>query len=231
MWLDSIYMAEPFLAKYGSLFPCATFCRDTVVQQIALLTTHVRDAATGLLYHAWDQDKNATWAVNTTDGRSPVIWGRALGWYAMSLVDIVPLLPAGDPGAAQMLDTLRSLAAALERTQDPTTGLWRQVIDRGTQADDWLETSGSGMFVYALRVAIRRGYLDAATYQRVADAGWRGMQSMVTMDAAGLPVINGAVQGMGVQVDYANYVNKQRLSNSSHGLCSILLAASEMEAQ
>src|SRR5262249_8496605 len=70
MWLDSIYMGEPFLAKYGSLFSCGTFCRDTVVQQITLIASHVRDTGTGLLYHAWDQSKMATWADPTT-GRSP----------------------------------------------------------------------------------------------------------------------------------------------------------------
>jgi rhamnogalacturonyl hydrolase YesR len=103
----------------------------------------------------------------------------------------------------------------------------------GTRSDDYLETSGSGMFVYALRLAIRRGYIDAATYQPVADKGWSGLQTMVTTDATG-PVINGAVTGMGVQASYALYVNQTmfpKRSNSSHGLCAILLAASEMEAQ
>jgi unsaturated rhamnogalacturonyl hydrolase len=230
MWLDSIYMGEPFLARYGQLVSCGTFCRDTVVQQITLIAQHVRDPATGLLYHAWDQSMMATWADPTT-GRSPIIWSRALGWYAMSLVDIIPTLPAGDSGGAQMLSILQSLAAALKSTQDPTTGLWHQVVDMGTRSDDFLETSGSGMFVYALRAGIRRGLIDAS-YEPVADAGWAGMKSMVTTDAGtNLPTIGGAVAGMGVQNDYANYVNKMRLTNSSHGLCAILLAASEMEAQ
>jgi unsaturated rhamnogalacturonyl hydrolase len=228
MWLDSIYMGEPFLANYGALIDCGTFCHDTVIQQITLIAAHVRDTTTGLLYHAWDQDMNAAWADPTT-GRAPVIWSRALGWYAMSLVDIIPTLPSGDAGAAQMLDILHGLAVGLKNTQDPATGLWFQVVDKGTMTDNWVETSGSGMFVYALRAGIRRGLIDPS-FQSVADAGWRGMQSQVTTDTGGLPVINNACQGMGVQVDYASYVNKTRLSNSSHGLCAILLAASEMEA-
>jgi unsaturated rhamnogalacturonyl hydrolase len=231
MWLDSIYMGEPFLAKYGSLFSCTPFCHDTVIQQITLIASHVRDTSTGLLYHAWDQSKMATWADATT-GRSPVIWGRALGWYAMSLVDILPFLPSGDAGATQMLDILRGLASALKTTQD-ASGLWHQVVDMGTRSDDYLEESGSGMFVYALRLAVRRGYIDAS-YMDTATKGWNGLQQMmVTSDATG-PVISGAVQGMGVQATYALYVDQtmfMKKMNSSHGLCAILLAASEMEAQ
>jgi len=228
MWLDSIYMGEPFLARYGAVFgTCGAFCADTPVQQITLLATHVRDAATGLLYHAWDQSLMASWADPTT-GRSPEVWGRALGWYAMSLVDILPDLPADHPGRAQLLDLLRGIAGALRATQG-SNGLWYQVVDKGTRSDNWQETSGSGMFVYALKLGVDRGYIDAS-YMAEATRGWQGLQTQVTMDSAGRPVINGAVAGMGVQDNYANYVNKTRLANSSHGLCAILMAASAMEA-
>jgi len=150
----------------------------------------------------------------------------------MSLVDILPFLPSGDAGATQMLDILRGLASALKTTQD-ASGLWHQVVDMGTRSDDYLEESGSGMFVYALRLAVRRGYIDAS-YMDTATKGWNGLQQMmVTSDATG-PVINGALQGMGVQATYALYVDQtmfMKKMNSSHGLCAILLAASEMEAQ
>ena len=86
------------------------------------------------------------------------------------------------------------------------------------------------MFVYALKVGVTRGYLDAS-YLTVAESGWKGLQSKVTTDGNGLPTINGAVQGMGVQTSYSGYINQSTLSNSSHGLCAILLAAAEMEAR
>jgi unsaturated rhamnogalacturonyl hydrolase len=230
MWLDSIYMGEVFLARYGATasLNCGSFCFDTVGQQMTLLATHVRDTATGLLYHAWDQDKNATWADPST-GRSPVIWGRALGWYAMSLVDNLDLMPSTHPSYAPLLDILKGLAVGLKNTQDSKTGLWYQVVDQGTKSDNWLETSGSGMFVYALKLGMQHGYLDSS-YTQVANLGWQGMQSKVTM-TSGRPSITGAVQGMGVQNDYANYVNKMQLTDSPHGLCAILLSAAVMEAK
>ena len=227
MWLDSIYMGETFLSRYGAVFSCGAFCNDTTVMQTKLIADHVRDPATGLLYHAWDASLAASWADAST-GRSPVIWGRALGWYAMSLVDLLADLPEAQSGRSDLLLILNTLAAGLVTAQDPTTGLWFQVLDKGAMSGNWSEASASGMFVYALKVAADRGYI-AASYAAAADRGWQGLMTEVTQDATG-PVINNAVQGMGVQDNYANYVNKSRLMNSSHGLCAILLAASVMEA-
>jgi len=232
MWLDSIYMGMPFLMRYGATFgSCGNFCNDTVGEQVLLLAAHVRDPSTGLLYHAWDDSAagmKAPWA-NPTTGRSPIVWGRALGWYAMALVDVLPDLPTSHASRAEMLTILGGIATALQATQDPATGLWYQVVDMGSRTDNWLESSGSGMFVYALKVGVNRGYL-AQSYLTVANKGWQGLQTKVTTDATG-PIINDAVHGMGVQNDYAGYVTqKALLANSPHGLCAILLAASEMEA-
>jgi len=97
-------------------------------------------------------------------------------------------------------------------------------------SNDWLESSGSGMFVYALKVGVARGYLDSS-YTAVAQKGWQGMMSKVTTTT---PSITGAVKGMGVQNTYAAYVATTMmplLTDSPHGLCAIMLAAAEMEAQ
>jgi len=234
MWLDSIYMGEPFLMRYATAIgTCGSSCADTVFKQTLLIAQHVRDTNTGLLYHAWDGSTGtkATWA-NATTGRSPSVWGRALGWYAMSLVDLLPDLPAGSQ-RDQLLAIFQGLAVGLKNTQDATTGLWFQVVDQGAMSNDWLESSGSGMFVYALKVGVTRGYLDAS-YLPVAQKGWTGMMSKVTGSTGNMPSITGAVKGMGVQNNYAAYVATTLmplLTDSPHGLCSILLAASEMEAQ
>ncbi|HVZ86603.1 MAG TPA: glycoside hydrolase family 88 protein, partial [Polyangia bacterium] len=232
MWLDSIYMGEPFLDQYAAVFgTCGSFCADTIFKQTLLLAQHVRDATTGLLYHAWDDSpagQKAAWADPTT-GRSSVVWDRALGWYAMAAVDMLPDLPAG-ANHDSLLAIFTGIAAALKTYQDPTTGLWFEVVDQGSTSSDWVETSGSGMFVYALKLGVARGYLDAS-YLTVAAKGWQGLQAKVTTDSNGLPTITGAVQGLSVQNDYAGYVNQSALSNSPQGLCGVLLAAAEMEAQ
>jgi len=235
MWLDSIYMGEPFLMRYATAIgTCGTGCSDTVYKQMLLLAQHVRDTNTGLLYHAWDDSAagmKASWA-NATTGRSPSVWGRALGWYAMSLVDMLPDLPAGS-NHDMLLSILQGLAMGLKNTQDANTGLWFQVVDQGSMSTDWIETSGSGMFVYALKVGVNRGYLDSS-YLTVANKGWTGLMAKVTNASGTMPSFTGAVKGMGVQDTYAAYVATTLmplLTDSPHGLCAILLAASEMEAQ
>jgi len=231
MWLDSIYMGEPFLAEYGAVIgTCGTFCADTVVEQTRLVAQHLQGQS-GLLLHAWD-DTNGTkaaWA-NATTGASPEVWGRALGWYAMALVDNLPDLPDATAGKSDLVTILQQLAVGIKANQDASSGLWYQVVDKGSMSDDWLETSGSGMFVYALSAGVTRGLLDAS-YADVAAKGFAGLKTKVTYDGQNRPSITGAVHGMGVQNDYAGYLDQlPLLTDSSHGLCAILLAASELEA-
>ncbi|MFB3903928.1 MAG: glycoside hydrolase family 105 protein [Acidobacteriota bacterium] len=227
MWLDGIYMGEPFLVKYGRMFGNDPACFDIAVFQTTLAARHTQDPTTGLLRHAWDCDRNAAWAEPQT-GLSPEVWSRGMGWFAMALVDILKHLPGDHPGRPELIALLQKLAAGVKQTQDPESGLWYQVVDKGDRPDNWHETSGSGMFVYALNVGVEAGYLDRS-YRQVAKKAWEGLKTRVSLGADGAPVVSDAVEGMGAQVNYANYVNKKRLQNSPHGLCAIMMAGSEME--
>ncbi|MCC6876781.1 MAG: glycoside hydrolase family 88 protein [Sandaracinaceae bacterium] len=228
MWLDSIYMTGPFLTRYGSVSDCGAFCFDTPAFQAMLLASHAQSATTGLLVHGWDGDRNASWADPAT-GLAPIAWDRATGWYAMALVDMLDDLPQTHPSRAEVLRVLRALAEGIRDTQDPETGLWHQVIDQGARADNWIETSGSAILIYAIKKAVDRGYIPGG-FLDVAVRGWEGLKAVIeSATGTGSPRSDGAVQGMGIQNDYANYVNKPRLTNSSHGLCGVLMAASQME--
>jgi unsaturated rhamnogalacturonyl hydrolase len=227
MWIDGIYMGEPFLVRYGRLFGDAAFANDTAVSQATLVASHCLDPKSGLLYHAWDQDRNAAWADRKT-GRSPVIWSRGMGWYVMALVDILELLPQDHPGYPRLVTLLKQNVAGLARAQDPKTGLWFQVLDRPALAGNWLEHSSSGMFIYAIHKAVRLKLVEPS-YGAVADRAWKGLQATFRQDAAGRPVFTGAVRGMDVQKDAAGYLAIPRLENSTHGLMAAQIAASEME--
>ena len=227
MWIDGIYMGEPFLVRYGKLFNDAEFGNNMAVFQATLAAEHCLDKDTGLLYHAWDQDRNAAWADPKT-GRSPVIWGRGMGWYVMALVDILEMLPAAHPGYPRLHDLLKRNIAGLARVQDPKSGLWFQVLDKPSTPGNWLEHSSSGMFVYAIRKAIRLRLVEPS-YLSVAEKAWKGLQATFEQDANGRPVFTGAVQGMSVQTSVAGYLAIPRLKNSTHGLMAIQIAASEME--
>jgi unsaturated rhamnogalacturonyl hydrolase len=232
MWLDSIYMAEPFLVKYGSKnASCGDYCNDTPVAQATLLASHVR-LDSGLMRHGWDFDHNAAWCVgdcagDSGTGLSPEVWSRGLGWYSAALVDILEYLPETHAGRANLLSLLQGIASGVRDTQN-ATGLWCQVVDKCDLADNWTESSGTGLLIYAIKSGVDRGYLDPS-YLSVAQKAWDGLKAnKIGSDSFG-PTINEAATGMGVQPSYASYVGIEKVPNSYHGLCAVLLAAAAIE--
>jgi unsaturated rhamnogalacturonyl hydrolase len=122
MWLDGLYMAQPFAARYALAFGDDAMLEDSM-RQFALVAEKARDPRTGLLRHAWDEKRCQLWADPET-GRSPNCWGRAMGWFAMALVDVMEVLPEGYPGRGRLVGILADLAGALAEFQDRETGLW-----------------------------------------------------------------------------------------------------------
>src|SRR6266487_3781082 len=153
MWLDGLYMGEPFYAEYAATFH-EDGAFDDIAKQFVLMELHSRDAKTGLLYHGWDESRKQRWADPAT-GRSPNFWGRAMGWYAMALVDTLDYFPKDHPQRPALLAILKRLAVAIERYQEPESGLWYEVLDKGGKKGNYLEASASCMFVYALAKAVR----------------------------------------------------------------------------
>jgi unsaturated rhamnogalacturonyl hydrolase len=233
MWLDGLYMAEPFYAEWAAEFEEPQDFRE-ITRQFVLIDEHARDAKTGLLYHGWDESKQQFWA-NKTTGDSPNFWGRAMGWYLMALVDTLPSYPENDPGRAQLLEILRRTAAAVLKVQDPASGLWWQVLDKPGAKGNYLEASASCMFTYALAKGVRLGYLPR-TDEKNAERGWSGIQKQfVRADADGSVTLTGTVKVAGLggaehrDGSYAYYVSQPMADNDPKGVGAYLLAASEME--
>ena len=233
MWLDGLYMAEPFYAEYAAEFQEPQDFAE-ITRQFVLIDEHARDAKTGLLYHGWDEAKQQFWA-NPATGDSPNFWGRGMGWYMMALVDTLPWVPEDDPGRAQLLAILRRTAAAVVRVQDPASGLWYQVLDKPGAKGNYFESSASCMFTYALAKGVRLGYLPRA-YGRNAGRAWRGITTHFLQTASdGSPTLTGTVKVAGLggaehrDGSYAYYTSTPVASNDPKGVGAFLLAASEME--
>jgi rhamnogalacturonyl hydrolase YesR len=233
MWLDGLYMAEPFYAEYARRFGApADF--DDVTSQFLLVQRHLRDARTGLYYHAWDSARVQPWADKST-GLSRHFWGRAVGWFMMAIVDVLDVLPASHRDRPAMLAMLRDLAAAVARVQDAATGLWWQVLDQPGRAGNYLEASASAMFTYALGKGARLGYLDAK-YRRLAQLGFDGMVgTLVVMVADGRPSLTGVckVAGLGGNPprdgSYEYYVSEPVVADDYKGVGPFILAALELK--
>jgi unsaturated rhamnogalacturonyl hydrolase len=233
MWLDGLYMAEPFLAEYASVFQQPQDFAE-IAKQFSLIEQHTRDPKTGLLYHGWDESKQQKWA-NPESGASPNFWARGMGWYMMALVDTLPYFPEDDPGRAQLLAILKRTAAAIVRYQDPGSGLWYQVLDKGGEKGNYFESSAACMFTYALARGVRLGYLPAE-YSANANKAWSGIQShFVKPDSDGKLTLTGTVQAIGLgggehrDGSYQYYVSSPVVSNDPKGIGAFLLAATEMD--
>ena len=148
LWADGAFMAVPFLVEYGRTFPGDGRSGSEAIRQLLLYAGHLQDPASGLLYHVYDETGRAPWLEPGTR-HSQEFWCRAIGWYGMALIYALDGL--GDqPGRPDLLEVLGKLVPALERYQDPRSGLWFQVVDKGSLATNWAEVSCSSMNTYVL---------------------------------------------------------------------------------
>ncbi|MEY4917432.1 MAG: hypothetical protein RL616_1345 [Verrucomicrobiota bacterium] len=237
MWLDGIYMADPFHAECGKIFGDAS-AFDDVAKQIRLMDEHSYDAKTGLNYHGWDAAKIQPWA-NPQTGCSSNFWGRAEGWYAMALVDVLDFIPTNHPARGEIIATLQKLSVGVVKFQDAKTGLWWQVLDAGDRQGNYLEATASAMFVYALAKGVNHGYL-ARDLVPAIERGYTGIiQNLIKADGvnswsltqccsvAGLGFANAAGRARDGSFDY--YIAEPIVSNDLKGVGPFILAGIEVQ--
>lgn len=232
MWLDGIYMGVPYLAEYAFRNNKPEDYQE-VVNQIKIVARHTYDPANGLFRHACDVSKREKWADKAT-GQSQHSWGRAMGWYAMAMVDALDYIPAHESGRDSVLAILDQVARTLKKYQSPE-GLWYQVLDKSGEEGNYLESSCSAMFVYALFKAVRMGYI-APSYFSVARKGYEGiLNEFIKVDEDGLVSITRAcaVAGLGGKDyrmgDYDYYINETVRDNDPKAVGPFILASLEWE--
>jgi len=233
MWLDGLYMGDPFYAEFSQLFNQPENF-DDVANQIIFMESHTRDPKTGLLYHAWDESKLQKWS-NPQTGCSPNFWGRAMGWYAMAIVDVLDYLPENHSKREQIISIFKNMTDALIKVQDSTSGVWYQILDQGDRQGNYFEASGSSMFVYAMAKAIRKGYLDKGYYSAVKK-GYDGLIStFVTVDSSGLVTLTNNCQGAGLGGDpyrdgsFEYYISEPVVNNDMKAVGPFIMACVEIE--
>jgi rhamnogalacturonyl hydrolase YesR len=206
MWVDGVFMGQMFLARYGhATGESAAF--DEVVTQMTDIVNHCMKT-NGLLLHAYDESKKASWA-NSTTGLSPEVWSEGLGWYAVLIADVFDYLPADHPGRPGLMTILGQLTAGLKANQDAKSGRWCQVVDKCTLSDNWNESSGTGMFLYLTKKSVDKGYIDGTQYDAVVSSAYQGLVQKATVNSDGTIDINDC-SSIGVQGSYSAYVSKAK---------------------
>ncbi len=236
MWLDGLYMAEPFYAEYTARYVTDSLQRAAnyadIVHQFTLIYDHTLDPGTGLLRHAWDSSHQIFWC-NPETGQSDHAWGRALGWYCMALVEVAEILPDGE-GKDSLVKILNTLYNVLPLYADAETGMWFQVLDQPYREGNYLEATCSAMFTYAWLKACRLGFLGN---REGAVQSYESLLKTFVTEEDGLVNLNRCceVAGLGGKEnrrgDYDYYINEKVRSNDPKGIGPLIWAALEYEMQ
>ena len=234
MWLDGIYMGSPFYAQYAATFNEPEDFAD-VVSQFLIIAKHTYDKKTGLYRHAWDEIKALPWSDLKT-GQAPHVWGRALGWYMMAIVDALDFIPENQPGRDKMILILNDLVKILPKYQDQRTGAWYQVVDMPEREGNYLEMSCTPMYAYAIAKGVRKGYLPEKSLS-IAQKAYQGiLDNFIVVDDKGIVSLTRicGVAGLGGRKPYRDgsfdyYVNEIVRDNDPKGVAPFIMLCLEME--
>jgi unsaturated rhamnogalacturonyl hydrolase len=226
VWLDGLYMAQPFQIALSRLTADGALARDTA-RQFRHVRDALRDPTTGLYRHGWDESGEQRWADPTTR-QSAHAWGRAMGWFAMALVDCLEWADAFEASdrammAALLNDVVSGLLAARS-----ASGLWQQVLDARAREGNYEETSATLMIAYALMKGARLGLLDVQAREIGIDA-LRGVNDRFLTPTA----LGGicAVAGLGGNPyrdgSYAYYLSEPIVANDPKGVGAWMMALAE----
>lgn len=233
MWLDGLYMGQPFYAEYAQVFGEDTVFND-VAKQFVLMEKNSRDPKTGLLYHGYDESREQQWADKKT-GKSPHFWARALGWYGVAMVDALDYFPESHPGRQQIIDILKRFATAVVKVQDAKSGMWYDIVDLPNRKPNYLESSATAMLSYTLAKGARKGYI-ASSYAVNAKKAFDGLTKLqLTKDKDGFTNLEGTVSVSGLggkpyrdgSFDY--YMREKVIQNDPKGMGAFIMAANEIE--
>ena len=233
MWLDGLYMAAPFYAKYASLNK-EVGAYDDIINQFILMEKYSRDPATGLLYHGWDESHLQKWA-NPKTGQSPEFWNRAMGWYLMGLVDVLDNIPANHPRRKELIQILNKITPVLLKYQDKASGVWWQITNKANQEGNYLESSGTAMFIYAMAKSIRLGYLPKSYTTALTNAYHGMINTFVEMDAKDGVHYTKAVSGAGLggipyrDGTYSYYVSEPKRDDDLKAIGPFIQACLEIQ--
>ncbi len=168
VWLDGLYMGQPFYLEYENRFNGRKNYYD-IVNQFKTVRQYLYDEKAGLYYHAYDEYKERDWADKET-GLSPNFWLRSIGWYLMALVDCFELASEELYDCKRVFaDLYREAIAGVLMYQDPDSHLFYQLIALPEAEGNYLESSGSLMIAYSILKACRLEILLADKYQKTGE--------------------------------------------------------------
>lgn len=238
VWLDGFYMALPFYAEHTKRFAPKDqkeALYDDIVHQFVEGAKNTYDPATGLFRHAWDESKSMFWC-NPDTGLSDHAWGRACGWFAVALVEVLDYLPANYEDRNKLIGLLNYFLEVLPKWADKESGMWYQVIDSPAREGNYQEATCSIMFTYAFLKGLRMGYIDESHKEYILGLYPKFLKKFVKENPDGTISITDccSVGGLGGKQmrrgDFAYYLSEPIIDNDCKGVGPFIWASLEWEA-
>ncbi|PHV69455.1 glycosyl hydrolase family 88 [Sporanaerobium hydrogeniformans] len=231
VWLDGLYMGQPFYMEYETKFNDKKNYAD-ICRQFANVEKLMKDPVTGLYYHGYDSSRQAKWC-NKETGLSKNFWLRAIGWYVMALIDTLEKMDKSyEAEYSHLMSNFKEVMKAMLKFQDES-GMWYQVIDQGTREGNYLETSGSAIMAYAILKGIRMGFLPE-DYRCYGEKAFYGICDKYLYEKEGEMNLGGIclVAGLGVPDSrdgtFEYYISEPIVENEAKGVAPLLLAYTEI---
>ena len=232
VWLDGIYMAQPFAALYERYLGNGDY--SDIVGQIENVRVHMRDEKTGLYYHGYDASREAFWCDKVT-GRSQNFWLRAIGWFSVALSDLMEILPEGE-GKNRLKDIFTGLMGDVSRFADPETGMYWQVVDQAGREGNYLESSGSSMIAYAMLKGARLHVLPESfaalgrkTFDGIVNTCLNFDDGQINLDHICLVAGLGPENNRRRDGTYAYYISEPVVQNDAKGVAPFILCYTEVK--
>jgi unsaturated rhamnogalacturonyl hydrolase len=232
VWLDGIYMAQPFYALYVKNFGDGDF--SDIVKQIGTVYLRMRSKEKGLYFHGYDASKKAFWADPET-GLSRNFWLRSIGWFSLALTDLIEIIPRGMEERAELAEILRELMESIVKYTDPETDMYMQVVDQGKREENYPETSGSAMIACAMLKGFRLGVLEER-FRETGEKTFRGIEKHFLTIRDGMIGLQNIclVAGLGPENNrrrdgsYEYYISEPVVSDDAKGAAPFVLCYTEM---
>jgi unsaturated rhamnogalacturonyl hydrolase len=158
----------------------------------------------------------------------------------LALVDCLDYISPAQSHVEEVDEVLRRVADGIVRWQDPKSGLWWQVLDQGDRKGNYLESTASCMFVYALAKGINRGYLSRERYLPAVLKGYEGilrdfvrkntddsLSLTQCCEVAGLGFVTAKGRPRDGSFDY--YISEPIVENDLKGIPAFILAGIELD--
>ena len=233
IWLDGLYMAQPFYTRYQTLYGKKDY--HDIVSQFKNVFDIMYDKKAHLYYHGYDSSKEMFWADKKT-GLSKNFWLRAIGWYTVALVDVLDFMDE------QMYDEYNTIKQIFKTTiegvleyQDKDSKMFYQVPNFPKKEGNYLETSGSSMIAYAILKGVRLNVLPER-YQKIGVEIFEGIcKKYLTVKEDGDLNLGGIclVAGLGPEDNlrrdgsYEYYISEPVVENDAKGVGPLIMAYTE----